>query len=72
MGVNVFAKGIGPCQPARSAQADMGRNFSLSLHLLHVKEWFCISSNNRLFDEFDFMDSQKVMCCLVDRLMRMY
>ena len=31
MGLNAFAKSIDPCQPAQSAQADMGRNFSLSL-----------------------------------------
>ena len=30
-GLNAFAKNIDPCQPAQSAQADMGRNFSHSL-----------------------------------------
>ena len=29
--LNVFAKSFDPCQPARTAQADMCRNFSLSL-----------------------------------------
>ena len=29
-GLSEFAKSIDPCQPAQSAQADMGRNFSLS------------------------------------------
>ena len=32
-----FAKSIDSCQPAHSAQADMGRNFSLSSIFLHVK-----------------------------------
>ena len=27
-GLKAFAKSIDPCQPAQSAQADMGRNFS--------------------------------------------
>ena len=41
-GLNVFAKSIDPCQPALSAHADMGRNFSLSLNFLHVKGLFHI------------------------------
>ena len=36
-GFNASAKSIDPCQPAPSAQADMGRNCSPSLHFLHVK-----------------------------------
>ena len=35
-------KNIDPCQPAQSAQADMGRNFSLSINFLHVKGPFYI------------------------------
>ena len=31
------AKSIDPCQPARSAQADMGRNFLKSANFLHLK-----------------------------------
>ena len=31
--LNAFAKSIDPCQPAQSAQADMGRYFSLNLNL---------------------------------------
>ena len=31
-GLNAFAKSIDSCQPAQSAQADLGRNFSLSLN----------------------------------------
>ena len=31
-----FAKSIDPCQPAQFAEADMGRNFSLSLNFLHI------------------------------------
>ena len=29
-GLNALAKSIDPCQPAQSAQADMGRNFSIA------------------------------------------
>ena len=36
MWLRVFAKSFDPCQPTRSAQADMGRNFSLFLNFLHV------------------------------------
>ena len=36
-GLNASAKSIEQCQPAQSAQADMDRNFSLSLNFLHVK-----------------------------------
>ena len=43
---------IGPCYPA---QADMGRNFTLSLNFLHVKDDFS-SRSRRLFDKMDFMD----------------
>ena len=32
-----FSKGIDPRHPAQSAKADMGRNFSLSLHFMRVK-----------------------------------
>ena len=35
--INAFAKSIDPCQPAQSAQAGMGRNFSLSLDFTLVK-----------------------------------
>ena len=31
MGLDSYAKSIDPCQPAQFAQADMGRNFSLSI-----------------------------------------
>ena len=40
--LNAFAKSIDPCQPAQSAQADMGRYFSPSLNFLHVKGPFYI------------------------------
>ena len=30
-GLNAFPKSIDPCQPAQFAQADMGRDFLLSL-----------------------------------------
>ena len=36
-GFHGFAKDIDSRQPAQSAQADMGRNFSLSLIFLHVE-----------------------------------
>ena len=52
--VYAFAKSIDPCQPAQSAQADMGRNFSLCSNFLHVKGPFYIS---RLFDKIDFYGS---------------
>ena len=35
--LKAFAKSIDPCQPAQSAQADMGRNFSLSFFFLHIQ-----------------------------------
>ena len=38
-GLNDYAKSIDLCQPA---QADMGRNFSLSLNFLPLKEPFYI------------------------------
>ena len=41
-GLDAFAKSIGPCQPALSAQAGMGRNFSPSLIFLLVKRLFYI------------------------------
>ena len=36
-GLNASEKSIGPCQPSQSAQADMGRKFSLPSKFLHVK-----------------------------------
>ena len=39
-GLNAFAKSVDPRQPAQSAQADMGRNFSLSVNCLRIKEYF--------------------------------
>ena len=39
--VNAFTRIINPCYPV---QADMGWNFSLPLHFLHVKELFCVMS----------------------------
>ena len=39
-GFNALMKRFNPCQLAQSAQADMGRNFSLSLDLLHAKRLF--------------------------------
>ena len=39
---NEFAKSIDSCQPAQSAQADMGRNFLPPLNFLHVKGPFYI------------------------------
>ena len=40
--LNASAKGIDSCQLAQSAQADLSRNFSLSLNFLHVKGPFYI------------------------------
>ena len=40
--LNAFAKSIDPCQPARTAQADMGRNFSIAFNSLYVKGVFYI------------------------------
>ena len=42
LNLHVFAKSVDPCQPAQSAQADMGRNFLLSLNFLHDKGPFYI------------------------------
>ena len=36
-GFNTYAKSINPCQPAHSAQADMGRNLSLVLNFPRIK-----------------------------------
>ena len=36
-GLNAFAKSFDSYQPAQSAQADMGRYFSLSFSFLHAK-----------------------------------
>ena len=41
-GLNAFANSIDPRQPAQSAQADVGRNFSISFNFLHVKGKFYI------------------------------
>ena len=35
--LNAFAKSVDSCQPVQSAQADMGRHFSLSINVLLVK-----------------------------------
>ena len=35
--LNVSAKSIDPCQPAQSAQADMGRNLLPIVQFLHVQ-----------------------------------
>ena len=35
--LNAFAKSTDSCQPAQSAQADMSRNFSISLNFLNIK-----------------------------------
>ena len=35
--VNGFAKSFDPCQPAQTAQADMGRNLLQLVKYLHVK-----------------------------------
>ena len=35
---SAFAKSIDPCQPAQSAQADVGRNFSHSSRFLHYMQ----------------------------------
>ena len=39
-GVNTLGESFDSCQPARTAQADMSRNFPPSLDFLHVKEKF--------------------------------
>ena len=60
--LNEIAKSINTCQPAQSAQADMGRNFSLSSNFLHVKGLFCLMiptvSGQRGFHE------SKIKSCL--------
>ena len=55
-------KGIDSCQPARIAQADMGRYFLLSLNDFQVKRPVFISS---LFRYLDKVDPYFVMPCLV-------
>ena len=42
--LNAFTKSIHPCHPARSAQGDIGRNFSISTNFLDIKESFYIIS----------------------------
>ena len=46
-GVNAFAKSIDPYQPARIAQADMGRNFLLPLNNF---------ASQRITDKMDFYE----------------
>ena len=60
--LNASADSLDPCQPAPSAQADMRRNFSLSLNVLHVKGYIEFS---RLLDEMGFMGPNKVISYLV-------
>ena len=50
--LNAFAKNIGSCQPAQSAQADMERNFSPYLYFLRIKfviflphDLYCLRNN---------------------------
>ena len=51
--LNAFAKSFDLRQPAQSAQAGMGRNLSLSLIFLHVKE-YSTSWLSQLCDEMDY------------------
>ena len=54
-GFNAFAKSIDPCQPARTSQAGMGRNFSLPLILLLlIKGPFCIMIQSFVWQEWIF------------------
>ena len=46
MELNAFAKSVESCQPAQSAQADMSRNFPLSLIFLPAKGPFYIMTNS--------------------------
>ena len=46
MGLDESAKIIDPRQPAQSAQADVDRNFSLSLNFLLVKGLFYIMTQS--------------------------
>ena len=48
--LNTFAKSIHLCQPALST---MGRNFSIALTVLHVKESFYIKNQSVSIDEHD-------------------
>ena len=46
-GLNAVAKNIEPRQPAQSAQADMGRNFSLfSLNVLQIRGPFYLMTES--------------------------
>ena len=53
--LNAFAKSFGPCQPAQSAQTDMGRNFLLYVNfsacqrtaLHHNQVFFFYKTNSR-------------------------
>ena len=53
---NAFAKTIDPRQPAQSAQADMGRNFSPSLIFLLVKGPVYIMDSVDCLIKWIFMD----------------
>ena len=56
-GLNIFAKSIGSCQPAQSAQADMDRNFSLSLF---IYLFIYLSNNNAILRFGNFLDKMDI------------
>ena len=47
-GLNASAKTIDPRQPAKSEQADMGRNLSLSLKFLDIKRTFYVMAESAI------------------------
>ena len=51
-----FAKSFDSCQPAQSAQADMGRNLSLFSIILHVKGPFYIMIQSVVRNDNGFMN----------------
>ena len=64
-GLIAFAKSIGLCQPAQSAQADINRYFSLSLNFLNIKGLFYDTppppKMSRLFDKYIFPISLRLI-----------
>ena len=54
-GLNASAKNIEPRQPAHSAQADVNRNFSLFLNILHVKRPLYITTLTVVLTKTDYI-----------------
>ena len=54
--LQTFTKSFDSCQPAQSAQADMGRTFSLSLNFLRVELYFLLHDSFACFTNWTIAD----------------